>query len=77
MHTVKKARGFPPAGVLFIVDRNAEDVYWGRRIFGHHSNDWPFVQSVQPGTPCFVFRIHTNVRAPPTHTADQRVASPM
>lgn len=64
MHMIELARGVPPAGVLFVVNRNDEEVYWERKIYGHHANELPFVQSVEPGTPCFVYRIHTKVSSP-------------
>eukprot|EP00884_Botryococcus_braunii_P013139 jgi/Botrbrau1/21826/Bobra.0190s0041.1 len=48
----------PPAGVLFVVNKDDEHLYMQRMIFGHHLNLADFVHSVVPRTLCFMYRMH-------------------
>lgn len=68
MHTVERAKGIPPAGVLFIEDGKTKNVCKEGRIFGHHIDKLPFLKSIEPGTPCFVYRIPTKVCDPETQS---------
>lgn len=52
-----------PDGVLFVVNKEDEQLYMQKMIFGHHLNCADFVHSILPGTLCFMYRIHQQVQA--------------